>query len=41
MFSHAKAFDSTTKQPTSSSHTKMALRKSDKKNGLEIFGKEE
>ncbi len=41
MLSPTKAFDSTTKLPTSSSHTKMTLRKSDKKNGLEIFGEEE
>jgi len=41
VLSFTKAFDSTTKLPTSSSHTQMTPRKSDKKNGLEIFGEEE
>ncbi len=41
MLSPTKVFDSIKKLPTSSSHTKMTLRKSDKKNGLEIFGEEE
>jgi hypothetical protein len=41
VLSPTKVFDSIKKLPTSSSHTKMTLRKSDKKNGLEIFGEEE
>jgi hypothetical protein len=41
VLSLAKAFDFKTKLPTSSSHTEMTPRKSDKKNGSEIFGEEE